>query len=97
MGFLFLVKMTTYTKYKADAGWKEIKPVEIIRETDAFVFLPNGRREAKKSEYHTYCDTHEEAVQHIFSVLQKKVNDAKQTVVYWEVQIEKFTHKHNVQ
>ena len=77
--------------------FKDVKEVEIVRETDATVWLPNGRRETKNREYEAYFDTHEEAVQHIVSVLQKKINDAKQTVVYHEAQLTKFTQKHGIE
>lgn len=86
-----------YTKYKASVLFKEVIPVEIVRETDANVFLPNGHRAQKQGSDYKYCDTYEEAVQFVLAAFQKNLNDAKQTVVYWEVQLEKFTHKHKVQ
>ena len=89
--------MTTYTKYKANMILKEVETVEVIRETDANVFLKNGRREAKRTENHIYFDTHKHAVECILTLFQGKINAAKQLANYWEVQLEKFINKYKVQ
>ncbi len=85
------------TKYKANMLLKEIETVEIIRETDANVFLKNGRREAKYTDSHIYCDTYKHAVECVCTVFQGKIIAYKQSAAYWEAQLTKFTHKHNVQ
>lgn len=48
-------------KYVATPGWSvEIHALEVERETDSSVWI-NGRRAAKRSEYHNYFDKWEGA------------------------------------
>jgi hypothetical protein len=96
-GIFVFSQIMAYTKYKADAGWKDITPVEITRETESTVWLTNGHRAQKKGPDYDYFDTHEEAVQFVLAAFQKNINDAKQAVIYHEVQLTKFTHKYGIE
>jgi len=66
-------------KYKQQ--WDRIKKIEIERETDHFVFLKDGRREAKVANYVSYFNTFEEAKEHI-------INKAKGKVRHYEHQLQ---------
>ena len=60
-------------KYKIGGYREKIEAVEIERETDQMVFLPNGNREHKKCSYHQYFDTWEEAHEVLMKQLEGKV------------------------
>lgn len=49
-----------------------IEAVEVVRETKVFVWLPNGRRESKISDWRAYFDTWPEA--HKYLVDKQKRN-----------------------
>ena len=51
------------------AGFDKVEEVKVIKETECFLILENGRRESKESIYFTYFNTFEEAKIHI---VQKK-------------------------
>ena len=52
-------------KFKVEKSYNNIKEVDIIRETDSFVYVTGNRgkeiREAKNTNYDAYCDTFDEA------------------------------------
>lgn len=60
----------TFTKVK-------ISEVEVAGETDKFVRLSCGRREAKRSEFRCYFDTREDAKEHLIGIASRKVKVAK--------------------
>jgi hypothetical protein len=58
------------TKYRA-TSWS-IETVEVERETDKFVVRPNGRRDAKSSDWSSYFDTEGDAW--AWSVQQRRLD-----------------------
>jgi hypothetical protein len=70
-------------KYKTRRRQTSIEEVEIIRETDFFVYLPAGyrksgeRRESKNSEYENYFDTWEQAHASLLNRAENKVGSAR--------------------
>ena len=69
------------TKYMTGHG-NVIKPVECIRETKAFVYLPSmrssgERREGKSTEWAQYHDTWAQAHQYLIDKAQGEVEEAR--------------------
>lgn len=67
------------TKYVTGYTADKIKQVEVIRETEAFVYLPGyqggkERREAKVSKYDQYHDSWNEAHQYLTGKAQEEVD-----------------------
>lgn len=73
------------TMYKARGG-HTIIPVEVVKETSAYVFLPQTnvgafkrteRREAKVSSYEQYFDTYEAALDFLIDKARREVDRLK--------------------
>ena len=68
------------TKYKTEVTEfsvsAKITPVEVEKETDQSVWV-EGYRHAKKSQYHQYHDTWEEAHGYLLSQVQSRVDSAR--------------------
>jgi hypothetical protein len=60
-------------KYRT-GGWGKnlIERVAVEKETESSVWI-NGRRNAKKTDYHSYFDTWDDAKRHLLTVAEKKV------------------------
>lgn len=56
--------------------WNEIEIIECERETDAFVVI-NGRRNAKRSNWENFFDTHAEAVTYLIETQRARVKAAE--------------------
>lgn len=69
------------TKYRITIGSfipdAEIKEVYIERETESLVWI-NGRRNAKRSEYHNFYDTWQEAKDALQKCVQGRVDSLRQ-------------------
>lgn len=64
-------------KFRAIAGYRvEIKNVEVEKETASSIWI-NGRRNAKRSDYHNYFDTFQEAKDFCIAESQKRVDGAR--------------------
>lgn len=65
-------------KYKAKFYLSpSIEIVDVVKETDKFVCLESGRRDAKTSECQSYHDTFEEAKNKLISVFEEKAQGAR--------------------
>ncbi len=70
------------TKYLAKFG--TITRVEIRSETDKFITLPNGRREAKTSDWCWYGDTFEEAKAAMLASATRDTANAQATLLHYQ-------------
>lgn len=59
-------------KFKVWTAFVEIKPVDVISESEHYVFLPHGR-EAKLTSTSAYLDTFEEARSWLLSKKQEEL------------------------
>lgn len=59
-------------KFKVWTAFVEIKPVDVISESEHYVFLPHGR-EAKLTSTSAYLNTFEEAKSWLLSQKQKEL------------------------
>ena len=59
-------------KFKVWTAFVEIKPVDVISESEHYVFFPHGR-EAKLTSTSAYMDTFEEAKSWLLSQKQKEL------------------------
>lgn len=75
-------------RYKYNVTFTDIKPVEVDNETVSFVTI-NGRRNAKKTDYEGYCETHEEARQALIDHWTKRRAAAQEQLDYCEEKIER--------
>ena len=70
-------------KFKTSKYGTEIEPVEVVRETDAFVIFPpyrpggKERRTAKCTDYERYHDTWEDARAFLLSRAEQDVQSAR--------------------
>lgn len=62
--------------------------VEIVKQTEKFVFLKNGSREAINSNYGAYFDSFEEAKEFKINCLQKNLEAAKRNLQQAEEDLE---------
>lgn len=65
-------------KFKATPSWAEITGVEVLRETEACVFLESkfytrGTQAAKMSEHTAYFDTFQEARAHSIAQIERGI------------------------
>ena len=81
-------------KYKTI--FARIEEVEVIKETDKSVTLANGSRANKQNSYEKYFDTHEEAVAHVISIAQQKVDKSKRELAYYEKELSDLKAKYNI-
>lgn len=71
--------MELMKKYQTGHYDIDIKEIEVIRETEAFIILPEQygrrkeRRESKKSNYHLYHDTWEAAHAYLLERTKDKI------------------------
>lgn len=75
------------TMYYADLLTYNVYPVEVERETDAYVVNASGRREAKTSKYGTYYADRAVAVQCVRYYLEQKVVAARRTMIHYEAKL----------
>jgi len=75
--------------YKYLQKFDSIEKVEITRETDHFVWLKNGSRDKKTTNWRNYFDTYEEAKMHIIMTAVGKVDGLKYHLQRAEVELEK--------
>ena len=77
-------------KYKIQRGFwirAEIEAVEVLRETESFVFLPSyshrqkERREAKTNEFHEYYDSWTTAYAALTKKAEDRAREAHQTFI----------------
>ena len=67
-------------KYQAQYWTREkIRPVEVEKETPAFVFI-NGRRHSKKAADHGVFDTFEDAKQFLMDIAKDELDSIKARV-----------------
>jgi hypothetical protein len=71
------------TMYKAWM-WSRIEKVNVVKETEHFVTLENGRRDGKRTDHYAYFDTWEEAKQWIVKHCQSEVERNKQRLEHSE-------------
>ena len=65
-------------KYRAGISYDpEIKKIEVVRETDKFVFITEANRQAKDSTDYSWFDTWEEAKNHLLDVYGERVLTAR--------------------
>jgi hypothetical protein len=68
-------------KYKTGSLWSSgIEQVEVVRETESSVFVMYGtkeRRESKRTDYHNFHDTYENAIQWYIEGAIKEIHSAK--------------------
>jgi hypothetical protein len=57
-----------------------IKTVEVLRETEQYVFFASGRREQKSSCYRTYFDTRAEARAYLIERLERSIAHAQEKI-----------------
>ena len=65
-------------KFKATPTWAEITEVEVLRETDACVFIASayykdGNRALKISDHDAYFDTFQEAQSHSIAQIERGI------------------------
>lgn len=91
-------------KWKTSRYGTEIKPVEIVRETDKCVFIQRRMggeyRESKDSRYIIYHDTWEDAKSRLTSYADGEVEAAKRSLDYAlkrQVEIAAMTKPEGVQ
>lgn len=65
-------KIMTWMSLKA-----EIKEVEVEKETDKSIWI-KGQRNAKVSDFVTYCDTYEEAKEKLASIVASRIKKARE-------------------
>lgn len=63
-------------KYKANS-LRKIEKVEVAGETDHFVKLLNGRKEAKRSEWFNYFDSFDAAKNYLLGEATKRVENLR--------------------
>jgi ribosomal protein L16/L10AE len=61
------------TKYFASQNQKQVRIVEIVRETKYFVRLQSGKLVARESRLGVYCDSFEEAKKFLTLEAERKV------------------------
>lgn len=64
-------------KFRCFSAGGEIEAIEILGQTDFFVKLPNGRKDAKRSSGYNYFDTFQEAKVFLIDVAEKKVRSLR--------------------
>ncbi len=82
------------TKYCARFG--EVFPVEIVRETAQFVVLgkhQGNRREKKLTDWCSYFDTHQQAVEWITDKLRRELESAEAGLKHRKTALEKHIAK----
>ena len=79
--------MTIY--YQARFYPNAVSEVEVIRETDYFVTLKSGRREAKQNSCHAFHKTREAAKAHILERLEENRRTIESKLKWLELEIEK--------
>lgn len=62
--------------YYRISKWNGPEEIEVQRETEHFVILPNGRKQGKDTEYEFIRPSKKEAVEAIISLLQIELNSA---------------------
>ena len=70
-------------KYKANLGGSfmpeaRILRVDVVKQTDKTVWLTNGMRERKETDYHNYFDTWEEAHAAMVEKAERIVRNTRQ-------------------
>lgn len=64
--------------FRLNKGWRyQIEQVSAVRETEKFVTLENGIREAKRSEHYEYHETFEAAKQAAINHASERVERAE--------------------
>ncbi len=64
-------------KFKASTIGNRIEKVEVVGETECFVKLPNGRKDAKRSEWQNYFDSFDDAKNYLIDKAQKRVDSLR--------------------
>ena len=64
-------------KFRCFSAGSKIEEIEILGQTDFFVKLPNGRKDAKRSSGFNYFDTFQEAKDFLIGVAENKVRSLR--------------------
>lgn len=78
----------TITKYTISTWSRKVERIQIASESDKFVMLQNGRREAKMSDYQIYADTAEPAKLWMIDKRQREFDQIKRQLEYARSQLE---------
>jgi hypothetical protein len=63
--------------FKYKTGSTKIEKVEVAGETDHFVKLLNGRKEAKRSDWSNYFDSFDNAKNYLLEKAERKVSSLR--------------------
>lgn len=82
------------TKYKTSSWRLDIQEVEILKESEHFVFIDHkdcasSYREAKRSDSGGYYDTFEEAKAALIETKERKVESYRNGLQHYEMELEK--------
>jgi hypothetical protein len=64
-------------KFKTSVIGNRIEKVEVVGETECFVKLINGRKDAKRSEWQNYFNSFDEAKNYLIDNAQKRVDSLR--------------------
>lgn len=82
------------TKYKVGSTYSnKIEKIEIEKDTDCFVTLKTGRREAKSSDYSNWFDTELQAKEFIYSRMNNKRRSIQLRIDQYKKEIEDIDKK----
>ena len=79
------------TFYKTEHYTPKITEVNVKGETEKFVILVSGRKDAKKSQYTSYHKTREAAIQFRFDQINEEVRRAQDSLNYYTSKLKEFT------
>ena len=64
-------------KFKCWSAGSKIEAIEVLGQTESFVKLPNGRKDAKRSSGYNYFDTFQEAKEFLIRTAENKVESLR--------------------
>lgn len=86
-------------KYRTNAYSGDIEVVDVVRETDSYIFFKKAgseRREKKVGNTWHYFDTKEEAINFRHDELMEVVHAAERQLAYHRGKLDSFKEKHGL-
>lgn len=82
------------TKYKVGGSYSnKIEKIEVEKETECFVTLKSGRREAKSSDYSNWFDTELQAKQFIYGRMDSKRESIRRHIDQYKKELKAVDEK----
>lgn len=82
------------TKYRVGSSYSDkIEKIEVEKETECFVTLKSGRREAKSSDYSNWFDTELQAKEFIYSRMNSKSESIRRHIDQYKNELKAVDEK----